>query len=57
MSYLRVKNSSASHHIGLHARLRAQHPRHVIGMSAGQCSCSLIPMFSNPASACHFNFS
>jgi hypothetical protein len=48
-----MKHVSAGDHIRFHARLRAQHTRHVRGLRARNRGCSLIPMFGNPAAARH----
>ena len=34
--HLGVKDVAARHHVRFHARLRAQHTRHVLGLRAGQ---------------------
>ena len=44
---------AARHYIGLYARLRAQYARHVFGLRARERRGGFIPMFGNPAAACH----
>jgi hypothetical protein len=48
-----MKDAAARDHIGLHARLRAQHARHVFGLRAVDGCGGFIPMFGNPAAARH----
>jgi hypothetical protein len=50
---LGVKDVAARHHIGLHAGLRAQHARHVLGLRANNGGGGFIPVFGNPAASCH----
>ena len=35
--HLRMKDVAAGHHVGLHARLRAQHAGHVLGYPSAAC--------------------
>jgi hypothetical protein len=48
-----MKDVAARHHVGLHARLRAQHARHVFGLRAVDGGGGFVPMFGNPAAARH----
>ncbi len=51
--HLRMKDVAARHHVGFHARLRAQHAGHVFGLRAHKRCGGLVPMLGNPAAACH----
>jgi hypothetical protein len=50
-----MKHVTACNHIGLHARLRAQHASHVLGMRANDGGSGFIPMFGNPTASRHGN--
>ena len=51
--HLRMKDVAAGHHVGLHARLRAQHAGHVFSLRAHQGCGGFVPTLGNPAAACH----
>jgi hypothetical protein len=52
-----MEDVAACHHIGFHARLRAQDAGHVFGLRAHQRCGGFVPMLGNPAAACHsFSF-
>ncbi len=54
--HLGVKDVAACNHVGLHARLGAQHARHVLGLRAHKGGGGFVPVFGNPAAACHRSF-
>jgi hypothetical protein len=51
--HLCMEDVAPGHYIGLHPRLGAQHACHVLGLRACYGGGGLIPMFGNPAAACH----
>jgi hypothetical protein len=48
-----MEDMAAGHHIGFHSRLGAQYASHVLSLRAGDGGGGLVPMFGNPAAACH----
>jgi hypothetical protein len=50
---LRVKNVTAGNNVGLHARLRTKDAGHVLSLRSNDGGGCFIPVFGNPAAACH----
>ena len=51
--HLGMKNATAGHDVGLHARLGAKDARQVFGLRADDGGGSFVPMFGDPAAAGH----